>query len=127
MSNPLSADPLPDLDPHSGPNLLVTWRPRLEEFRENLAYALDTFLHPYPTPFQPDELPKNWRDVFVDRSFPWFPFRHSVLAHAALAFLLVSFSHLWMRFERSQMNDAMHKRTVHYDLSEYVPLFHHPT
>src|SRR5579859_6809907 len=108
------------------PQLLLQWQPWWPQFLEHLGLARDSFLHPVPAPFRPNELPDNWRKVFVDRSIPHDIFRHSFLAHAAFVFLLLAFSHLWIKFEHQQSEDRFNDAVIHYDISEYLPELNRP-
>ena len=105
------------------PQLLLVWRPRHEEFLDNLSYARDTFLHPFIAPFKPGELPKNWRNVFVDRSIPRTSFRNSLFLHIAFVFLFFSTTHLWLKYERVSLGDPYKNTVRDYDISKYLPTY----
>jgi len=107
----------------AGPKLLLVWRPRHEEFLENLTYARDSLLHPLIAPFKPGELPKPWRNNFVDRSIPKVSFRNSLFLHIAIVFLFLSVSHMWVKYERVNLGDPYKNTVRDYDISKYLPEF----
>jgi len=111
------------LPAEQGPKLLLVWRPRHEEFFDNLSYARDSFLHPLIAPFQPGELPQQWRDIFVDRSIPTISFRNSLLLHIAIVFLLFSTTHLWVKYESVALGDPYKNTVRKYDISKYLPAY----